>query len=45
MMHEKVVDATPIVSRTYALEEINEAFRAAEAREVLTGVVVPAPAD
>jgi S-(hydroxymethyl)glutathione dehydrogenase/alcohol dehydrogenase len=42
MMEEKVVDATPIVSRIFALDEINEAFRAADARDVLTGVVVPA---
>jgi len=29
-------------SRAYGLEEINDAFRAAEARDVLTAVVVPA---
>jgi len=41
MMEEGVVEASPIVSRLFPLEEINEAFRAADAREVLTGVVVP----
>jgi S-(hydroxymethyl)glutathione dehydrogenase / alcohol dehydrogenase len=41
MMEERVVDPAPIVSRLFEFEEINEAFRAAEAREVLTGVVVP----
>jgi S-(hydroxymethyl)glutathione dehydrogenase/alcohol dehydrogenase len=41
MLEEGVVDARPIVSRTYGLDEINEAFRAADAREVLTGVIVP----
>ncbi|HLW95736.1 MAG TPA: zinc-binding dehydrogenase [Solirubrobacteraceae bacterium] len=42
MMDAGIVDAAPIVSRTYELEEINDAFAAASAREVLTGVVRPA---
>jgi S-(hydroxymethyl)glutathione dehydrogenase/alcohol dehydrogenase len=41
MMADGVVDARPIVSRTFALDEINDAFAAADAREVLTGVVLP----
>jgi Zn-dependent alcohol dehydrogenase len=41
MMEDGVVDANPIVSRVFGLEEINEAFRAADAREVLTGVILP----
>jgi S-(hydroxymethyl)glutathione dehydrogenase/alcohol dehydrogenase len=39
MMDSKIVDAAPIVSRIYSLDEINDAFAAAAAREVLTGVV------
>jgi S-(hydroxymethyl)glutathione dehydrogenase/alcohol dehydrogenase len=42
MMDARIVDAAPIVSRTYALDEINDAFAAAAAREVLTGVVTAA---
>jgi hypothetical protein len=41
MLEAGLVDAARIVSRRFALEEINEAFRVAEAREVITGVVVP----
>jgi len=41
MLEAGLVDARPIVTRTYPLEEINEALRAAEARENLTGVIVP----
>jgi S-(hydroxymethyl)glutathione dehydrogenase/alcohol dehydrogenase len=41
MLEDGLVDAAPIVSRTFALDEINEAFSAAKAREVLTGVVLP----
>jgi S-(hydroxymethyl)glutathione dehydrogenase/alcohol dehydrogenase len=40
MMEAGLVDPGPIVSRRFSLDEINEAFRAAEAREVITGVVV-----
>jgi S-(hydroxymethyl)glutathione dehydrogenase/alcohol dehydrogenase len=39
MLEAGLVDARPIVSRRWSLDEVNEAFRAAEAREVLTGVV------
>jgi S-(hydroxymethyl)glutathione dehydrogenase/alcohol dehydrogenase len=41
MLEAGLVDAEPIVSRRLPLDEVNEAFRAAEAREVLTGVIVP----
>jgi S-(hydroxymethyl)glutathione dehydrogenase/alcohol dehydrogenase len=41
MLEDGVVDAKPIITRTYPLEEINETARAAEARENLTGVIVP----
>lgn len=39
MMQAGLVDPAPIVDRRFALEEINDAFAAAQAREVLTGVV------
>jgi S-(hydroxymethyl)glutathione dehydrogenase/alcohol dehydrogenase len=39
MMDSGIVDAAPIVSRTFELERINDAFAAATRREVLTGVV------
>ncbi len=35
------VDARPIVTGRFSLDEVNEAFRAAAAREMITGVVVP----
>jgi S-(hydroxymethyl)glutathione dehydrogenase / alcohol dehydrogenase len=35
------VDAAPIVSRRFALDEVNEALEAALARSVLTGVIEP----
>jgi S-(hydroxymethyl)glutathione dehydrogenase/alcohol dehydrogenase len=41
MMEDGLVDATPILNRRYPLEEINEAARAADAREVLSSVIVP----
>ena len=41
MMEDGLVDATPILSRRYPLEEINEAARAADAREVLSSVIIP----
>lgn len=41
LMDSGAVDAAAIVSRTYTLNEINDAFAAAEAREVLSGVIVP----
>jgi Zn-dependent alcohol dehydrogenase len=40
MLERGLVDARPIVSRLFALDEVNEAFRAAENCEVLTGVVL-----
>ena len=41
MLESGVVDAGPIISGVYPLDEINEALRASESREVLTGVIVP----
>ncbi len=41
MMEVGLVDAGPIVSRRFSLDEINEAFAAAEARDVITGIIVP----
>ena len=41
MLEQGLVDAGPIVGRRFTLDEVNDAFRAAENREVLTGVVVP----
>jgi S-(hydroxymethyl)glutathione dehydrogenase / alcohol dehydrogenase len=35
------VDAGPIISRSWTLDEVNEALAAARAREVLTGVIIP----
>jgi Zn-dependent alcohol dehydrogenase len=40
LMQAGLVDPAPIVDRRFELKEINDAFAAAEAREVLTGVVV-----
>lgn len=40
LMQAGLVDPAPLVDRRFTLEEINDAFAAAEAREVLTGVVV-----
>jgi Zn-dependent alcohol dehydrogenase len=42
LMQAGLVDPAPIVDRRFSLEQINDAFAAAEAREVLTGVVVTA---
>ena len=39
LMEAGIVDPAPIVSRRFALAEINDAFAAAQSREVLTGVV------
>jgi S-(hydroxymethyl)glutathione dehydrogenase/alcohol dehydrogenase len=39
LMQSGLVDPAPIVDRRFTLEQINDAFAAAEAREVLTGVV------
>ena len=41
MLERGEIDAGPIVSARFGLGEINDAVRAARAREVLTGVVVP----
>jgi S-(hydroxymethyl)glutathione dehydrogenase/alcohol dehydrogenase len=41
MMEDGRVDARPIISRTYALEEINDAALASEEHRDLTGVVLP----
>jgi Zn-dependent alcohol dehydrogenase len=39
LLESGAVDATPIVSRHFALDEINDAIAAAQAKEVLTGVI------
>jgi S-(hydroxymethyl)glutathione dehydrogenase / alcohol dehydrogenase len=44
MLETGLIDAGPIVSRRFSLDEVNEAFRAAEAREVITGIVEPSSA-
>ena len=41
MIEEGLVDPRPIISRHYALEEINDAVAASDARQDLTGVIVP----
>jgi S-(hydroxymethyl)glutathione dehydrogenase / alcohol dehydrogenase len=41
MIEQGLVDPKPIISRTYALDEINDAARASEERRDLTGVVLP----
>lgn len=41
MLEAGVIDASPIISKRYPLEAINEVAAAAERREILTGVVVP----
>jgi hypothetical protein len=33
----------PLVSRRFALEEVNEALAAASRRELITAVIVPRP--
>jgi S-(hydroxymethyl)glutathione dehydrogenase/alcohol dehydrogenase len=40
MMQDSSLDAAAIMTRTFALDELNEAFEAARQREVLTGVVL-----
>jgi len=39
LLREGRIDPTPIISRVFPLEEINEAFAAALAHDVLTGVI------
>jgi S-(hydroxymethyl)glutathione dehydrogenase/alcohol dehydrogenase len=41
MLERGDVDAGPIVTRTWRLDEVNEALAAARAKDVLTGVIVP----
>jgi S-(hydroxymethyl)glutathione dehydrogenase/alcohol dehydrogenase len=41
MMEQGRVDPKPVISRTYTLDEINEAALASEERRDLTGVVLP----
>jgi S-(hydroxymethyl)glutathione dehydrogenase/alcohol dehydrogenase len=41
MLERGEIDAAPIVTRLFGLDEINDAVAAARAREVLTGVIVP----
>jgi S-(hydroxymethyl)glutathione dehydrogenase / alcohol dehydrogenase len=40
LLEAGLVDSAPIVDRRFALEQINDALAAAEARQVLTGVVM-----
>ncbi len=41
MMEAGLVDPRPIAGRRFSLDEVNEAFAAAEGRDVLTGILVP----
>jgi Zn-dependent alcohol dehydrogenase len=41
MMAAGLLDAEPLVSRRYALDQANEALDAAFARELITGVILP----
>ena len=40
-MHQKFLDAEPLVSRRFALAQVNEALAAALSRELITAVIVP----
>jgi threonine dehydrogenase-like Zn-dependent dehydrogenase len=42
MMAAGVLDAEPLVSRRFGLDEVNEALAAALDRDLITGVIVPA---
>jgi S-(hydroxymethyl)glutathione dehydrogenase / alcohol dehydrogenase len=42
LMEAGVLDAEPLVSRRFALDEANEALAAALGRELITGVILPA---
>jgi S-(hydroxymethyl)glutathione dehydrogenase/alcohol dehydrogenase len=44
LLERGLVDATPIITARYPLDEINDAADASEARQDLTGVIVPGPA-
>ena len=41
MLEAGLLDAEPLVSRRFALEEVNEALAAALSRELITAVIVP----
>ena len=41
MLEAGLLDAAPLVSRRFALEEVNEALAAASRRELITAVIVP----
>jgi S-(hydroxymethyl)glutathione dehydrogenase / alcohol dehydrogenase len=41
MLEAGLLDAVPLVSRRFALEEVNEALAAASRRELITAVIVP----
>ena len=43
MLARGLLDPRPIVSRRFALDDINSAVSAAQAREVLSGVIAPQP--
>jgi S-(hydroxymethyl)glutathione dehydrogenase / alcohol dehydrogenase len=43
MLEAGLLDAVPLVSRRFALEEVNEALAAASRRELITAVIVPRP--
>ena len=41
MLEAGLLDAVPLVSRRFALEEVNEALTAASRHELITAVIVP----
>jgi S-(hydroxymethyl)glutathione dehydrogenase/alcohol dehydrogenase len=43
LLEAGLLDAEPLVSRRFALEEVNEALAAASRRELITAVIVPDP--
>jgi Zn-dependent alcohol dehydrogenase len=43
MLEAGLLDAEPLVSRRFALEDVNEALAAALRRDLITAVIVPNP--
>jgi S-(hydroxymethyl)glutathione dehydrogenase/alcohol dehydrogenase len=41
LLRDGTLDATRILSRTFALDEVGQAFSAARGKEVITGVLLP----
>ena len=41
MIEDGLVDAEPIITTKYALDEINDALHASDEKRDLTGVIVP----